>query len=76
MTIRMAGAFAGLAAFIGAGSAFAATLIHAGRLIDGVADAPRERVTVIVEGDRIRSVETGFVDPPKATWSSTCRAQP
>ncbi len=45
------------------GTAGAATLIHAGRLIDGVSDAPRERVTVVIEGDRIRSVETGFVAP-------------
>jgi len=28
-----------------AGAANAATLIHAGRLIDGVSDAPRERQT-------------------------------
>jgi len=61
MTMRMANASAALAALVCAGSASAATLIHAGRLIDGVADAPRERVTVVVEGDRIRSIETGFV---------------
>jgi len=61
--MRMANASAALAALVCAGSASAATLIHAGRLIDGVADAPRERVTVVVEGDRIRSVETGFVAP-------------
>jgi imidazolonepropionase-like amidohydrolase len=54
---------AALAAFAFAGSAAAATLIHAGRLIDGVADAPRERVTVVVEGDRIRSIDNGFTAP-------------
>jgi imidazolonepropionase-like amidohydrolase len=63
MTMRTAKASAALAALVCAGSASAATLIHAGRLIDGVADAPRERVTVVVEGDRIRSIETGFVAP-------------
>jgi imidazolonepropionase-like amidohydrolase len=38
----------------------AATLIHAGRLIDGVARQARERVTVVVEGNRIVAVESGF----------------
>ncbi len=59
----MAKACAALAALLCADGAFAATLIHAGRLIDGIADAPRERVTVAVEGDRIRSIEAGFVAP-------------
>ena len=61
--MRIATATAALAALAFAGNASAATLIHAGRLIDGLADAPRERVTIVVEGDRIRSVETGFVVP-------------
>ena len=38
-----------LAAIIPAGAAGAATLIHAGRLVDGVGDVPRERVTVVVD---------------------------
>jgi imidazolonepropionase-like amidohydrolase len=38
----------------------AATLIHAGRLIDGIAKQPRERVTVVVEGNHIVAVEAGF----------------
>ena len=37
-----------------------ATLLHAGKLIDGVSKQPRERVTVIVEGNRIAGVESGF----------------
>jgi imidazolonepropionase-like amidohydrolase len=41
-------------------AADAATLIHAGRLIDGVADRARGRVTVVVDGDRITAVEPGF----------------
>ena len=49
-----------LAALAFAGHAAAATLIHAGRLIDGVADAPREGVTIVVDGNRIRSVDAGF----------------
>lgn len=43
-----------------AGTADAAILIHAGRLIDGVSDTPRERVTIVVEGNRIMAVEPGF----------------
>ena len=61
--MRIARTSAAVAALVCAGTASAATLIHAGRLIDGIADAPRERVTVVVEGDRVRSVETGFVAP-------------
>ncbi len=38
----------------------AATLLHAGKLIDGVSKQPRERVTVVVEGNRIVGVESGF----------------
>ena len=49
-----------LAALAFAGDAAAATLIHAGRLIDGVSDAPRESVTIVVDGNRIRSVDAGF----------------
>lgn len=54
---------AALAALLPAGAATAATLIHAGRLIDGTAAAPRERVTIVVDGDRIRSVDAGFTAP-------------
>ena len=52
-----------VAAILPAGAASAATMIHAGRLIDGVADAPRQRVTVVVDGGRIRAVEEGFTTP-------------
>jgi imidazolonepropionase-like amidohydrolase len=51
---------AALAALLPAGAATAATLIHAGRLIDGVSAAPRERVTVVVDGGRIQAIESGF----------------
>ena len=47
----------------GGGDAGAATLIHAGRVIDGVADRAQDSVTVIVEGNRIVGVERGFRDP-------------
>lgn len=43
-----------------AGAASAATLIHAGRLIDGIASKAAERVTVIVDGEQIVGIEPGF----------------
>ena len=38
----------------------AATLVHAGRLIDGVSDRARANVTVVIEDGRITAVEPGF----------------
>ena len=43
------------------------TVVHAGRLFDGVSAAPRERVTITIAGDRITSVEPGFARPEGAT---------
>ena len=61
--MRFAIRLAALAALLPAGAASAATLIHAGRLVDGVSAAPRERVTIVVEGDRIQGIEGGFRAP-------------
>jgi len=58
--MRLAIRLAVFAALIPAGTAGAATLIHAGRLIDGVSDTPPERVTVVVEGNRITAIEGRF----------------
>ena len=41
----------------------AATLIHAGKLIDGVGDAARSEVTVVVEDGKIVDVRSGFTAP-------------
>jgi imidazolonepropionase-like amidohydrolase len=46
-----------------AGSAQAATLIHAGRVIDGVSDNVKIRQTVVVEAGKILSIEDGFRGP-------------
>ncbi len=43
--------------------ASAATLVHAGRLIDGVGNAPQREVTVVVEGNLITAVEAGYRAP-------------
>jgi imidazolonepropionase-like amidohydrolase len=58
--MRIAIRLAALAALLPAGVASAATLIHAGWLIDGVSAAPRERVTVVVDGGRIQAIVSGF----------------
>ena len=50
----LAGAFSG---------AQAATLIHAGRVIDGVSDAAKRNQTVVVENGRITAIEPGFRAP-------------
>lgn len=42
-------------------SAHAGTVIHAGSLIDGVSNSARENVTIVVDGERIVSVTSGFV---------------
>ncbi|TRW48788.1 amidohydrolase family protein [Aliidiomarina halalkaliphila] len=41
----------------------AATLIHAGRLIDGTEADPRSNVTIRVEGQRIVGIDNGFTRP-------------
>jgi imidazolonepropionase-like amidohydrolase len=53
-----------LAAFAFAGGATqAATLIHAGRVIDGVSDKVATNQTVVVDGGKITAVENGFRNP-------------
>ncbi|MGD0471553.1 MAG: amidohydrolase family protein [Terriglobales bacterium] len=38
-----------------------ATVIHAGRMIDPTHKQVRERVSIVIQGDRIRAVQDGFV---------------
>ena len=52
-----------LAVSLFACAASAATLIHAGRVIDGVSDTVRTNQTVVVEGGRITALEAGFRSP-------------
>lgn len=46
-----------------ASAADADTLIHAGRLIDGVSDRPLAEMTLRIDGEKIASVERGFAAP-------------
>ena len=61
--LRCALRAATLCAAAAASAPQAATLIHAGRLIDGVAARAVENATVVVEGNRIVAVERGLRAP-------------
>jgi len=50
-------------ALTAASAAPAATLIHAGRLIDGISDAVKTNQTVVVDGGKITAIESGFRAP-------------
>ena len=41
-------------------------VIHAGTLLDGVAEVPRRQVSILIHDDKIQSVESGFVSPAGA----------
>jgi imidazolonepropionase-like amidohydrolase len=41
-------------------------VVHAGRLIDGVGPTPRERVSILIAGERIIGVQDGFIPPAGA----------
>jgi imidazolonepropionase-like amidohydrolase len=42
------------------------TVVHAGRLLDGVSATPRTNVSILLAADRIVAVEAGFVAPAGA----------
>ncbi len=67
MSVRRHSAFrAALAVVVAAvlpATAAAATLIHAGRLIDGRSDTVRTAVTIAIEGDRIVRIVDGYATP-------------
>jgi imidazolonepropionase-like amidohydrolase len=50
-------------ALLACGAAQAATLIHAGRVIDGLSDTVRTNQTVVVEDGKITAIEPGFRNP-------------
>lgn len=66
---RLAGVtIAAIAAALVAGGDAAANdiVIHAGVLIDGVAPAPRQSVSIVIHDSKIASVENGFTTPSGA----------
>jgi imidazolonepropionase-like amidohydrolase len=44
-------------------TADAATIIHAGRLIDGTSDEPRTEISVVIDDGRITRISAGYIDP-------------
>ena len=46
------------------GSVWAQTVIHAGKLFDATAGEVIEEATIVVDGDRIASVQSGYVGEP------------
>ena len=48
---------------LAASAASAATIIHAGRLIDGRASEPRRQMSIVINDDRITRVVEGYLDP-------------
>jgi imidazolonepropionase-like amidohydrolase len=61
--MRRAGAALALTTLLAAMAAPAATLVHAGRVIDGVSDTVRTNQTVVVENGRITAIESGYRQP-------------
>ena len=43
--------------------AAAVTLVHCGHLLDRPGEAPRESATIVIEGDRVREIVSGFREP-------------
>lgn len=43
------------------------TYLHCGRLIDGISEKPRERVTIIIQADTIAGIDNGFLEPEGGT---------
>ncbi len=41
-------------------------VIHAGALLDGVNEAPRDKISILIHDDRISAIESGFVTPAGA----------
>jgi imidazolonepropionase-like amidohydrolase len=52
--------------FLAATSTHAATVIHAGLLIDGRADQPKKTMSIVVDGGKITKIVEGFIKPEAA----------
>ena len=55
---------ASIVALLLSGSAWGQTIIHAGQLVDAAAGEVVEAATIVVQGDRITSVQDGYVGEP------------
>ena len=66
MTKSIALIFIAAAMTLGAPQPQAELVIHAGRVIDGVAAQPRGRSTIRIKGDRVVSITDGWAEPAGA----------
>src|SRR5271170_2022379 len=56
-----------LAAVLAAGAVCGKEIVlHSGTLIDGIADAPRSHVSLVIRDGRIVSIQDGFISPAGA----------
>lgn len=55
--------FTALLLVLVAATSEAATIIHAGRLIDGRSDAPRMKASIVIEEGRIARIVDGYAEP-------------
>ena len=65
ITLSAIGALVGIC-LVGPGAQARDVAIHAGALLDGVNDAPRHEVTIVVREERIISVTPGYSTPAGA----------
>jgi imidazolonepropionase-like amidohydrolase len=65
---------AGFTALLAAPAVARDLVIHAGTLIDGVSEAPRREVSILVHDDRIVGVQSGFVSTAGAEVIDLSRA--
>ncbi len=66
MKVMTAASFAALLVLGPAPAGATDLAVHAGRLIDGAAKAPQDKVTILVHDDRIVSITPGFTSPKGA----------
>lgn len=57
--------FAAILGFAFSVNSHAATIIHAGRLINGQSDQPQSEMTIVIEAGKIGRVERGYLEPSK-----------
>ncbi len=60
-----------ISALLLSGSAWAQTVIHAGQLFDAAVGAVIDGATIVVDGDRVASVQAGFVGEPDIDLSDS-----
>ncbi len=71
MPDRMTAALAATLAIVSNSWAGDVTLIHAGELLAVPGESPSRNMTLVIEDERIRAIENGFVDPDSIDGGAT-----